>query len=202
MDDVSILNEGTIKKMKIKRNQLTLTIIIIVSKKPLLGVHISQKRGSLDEKKNLFWKITNLIIARFRLYVMGTSFISGAAIKRSTCFLLPSFIKTTTPSTAADEVVRITTTTCSAQDTQKRQQERSIYIYYPRETFIWLIFPCSSFHYYDCLIVCCFLIIFSMAFYVHLSSSDTAQTYNAISTLHSRTRLFSKGEIKIIRRRA
>ena len=55
MDDVSILSEGTIKKLKIKRNRLTLTIIIIVSKKPLLGVHISQKRGSLDEKKNLFF---------------------------------------------------------------------------------------------------------------------------------------------------
>ena len=80
--------------MKIKRNRLTLTITIIVWKTYILGLHISQKRGSLDEKKNLFFKITNLIIARFRLYVMGTSFISGAAIKRSTCFLFPSLIKT------------------------------------------------------------------------------------------------------------
>lgn len=55
MDDVSILSEGTIKKNENKKESIDINDHHHRIKKPLLGVHISEKRGSLDERKIFFF---------------------------------------------------------------------------------------------------------------------------------------------------
>ena len=198
MDDVSILIEGTIKKNENKKESIDINDHHHRMKNLYFGSTHQSKKGLVRWEEKSFFLNNEPHHRPVSSIRHGNKFHQRRGNQTLNLFFVSFFDKNKKlpQASADDEVVRTLQqhAATTAPRIQKRQQERSIYT-----TAVKLLFDSSFLVLLFIIMIVCLLFsrhFLPLAFYVHLSSSDTAQTYNAISTLHSKSSSLFKGEIK------